>query len=101
MNEEAWRRGYSEGRKFTIPRVEDDIMNDDFLASNGNRGGTVTRLFSALIGFASLISLYAVGIFLIVHAFGDGITYRNSLIIAGCATVIRFMDSAVMRNINR
>jgi hypothetical protein len=100
MNEEAWRRGYNEGRKFTIPRVDDDMTND-FSGSISNRSGGITKLFSALIGFASLISVYASGVFLIVHAFGEGITYRNSLIIAGCVTVIRFMDSAVMRNMNR
>lgn len=74
-------------------------MNDDFLAGSGNRGNRLTRLLSAVISFASLISLYAVGVFLIIHAFGETITYRNALIIAGCATVIRVMDSSVMRSI--
>lgn len=101
MNEEAWRRGYAEGRKFTIPRVEDDIMNDDFLASNGKKGGAITRFFSGMLGFFSLISLYAVGIFLIAHALGDGMTYRNAVIISGCFTVIRFVDAGVMRSLGR
>lgn len=101
MNEEAWRRGYSEGRKFTVPLVEDDITNDDFLAGNSRRGGAVTRLFSGLLGFTSLISFYAVGIFFIAHALDYGITYRNSVIISGCLTVIRFMDAGVMRSIRR
>lgn len=101
MNGEAWRRGYSEGRKFTFPRVDDGITTSDPFGSAANRGGTVTRLFSALIGFASLISLYAIGVFLIVHALGGEITYRNALIVAGCATVIRFMDAGVMRSVGR
>lgn len=101
MSGEAWRRNNADGRKFTAPRTTGEFKDWDEQGVARAQSGTLARLAAAVFGFGALLTLYAVALFLIVHALGGEITYRNALIVAGCATIVRAADAGVMRNVRR
>jgi hypothetical protein len=97
MGNEAWRRGYSQGQKFVVPRIDDFDIEGDVTVQR-DRTSSVARAVAAILGAVSLVVSYGGLVFLVGYALGADLSYRNAVIIAGCFTIARMLDAAVMRN---
>ena len=101
MNGEAWKRGYTDGRKFSATRSGDDGFQS-FLQQQGggamNSGGAGSRLVGGVLSFTAIIGIYAAMVFFIGYALGADLSFRSAFIIAACGATIRHIDAAVMRS---
>lgn len=118
-DKQSWKRGESgdKGNRFRVPKVVDEeTPSDDFedffddyeditdLAEFNEKWdkyhsrSRMTKFFTALFGFVSVVSVYAVAFFFGLTALGvESLEYRDAVIVSACFVFIRIVDTAIIQ----